>query len=315
MHTALILRHKHQRVKVLDGPMVLYYLLTNTLRFWLDLLSVVPFIYLLVVLGTPSLRGDGNTQGASWVGFLSLVRLVRLMRLVSLSRMVISNTLSGRFQDLVQRLNLTVPAMYVILLCYCLAIVLNLEACIMLLIAYLEGVDNSWLTSVSWEDFTAVTEAEQWYAAVYWVITTVRATVVMRGCARAREPPWPAASRKHVKSSVRPPHVCSSRAVDHDGLRRLCAPQRDGAGVCQPLHDHGHGDVWPAGGHGGQLAHARLGLGHKGLQVSALSLSVVGAAWRVRPGSVFLASSVCTTDAACACLVSAHVSASGSARR
>jgi hypothetical protein len=50
-----------------------------------------------------------------------------------------------------------------------------LQACIMLLIAHLEGVENSWLSSVSWEDFTTVGPAYQWYAAVYWVITTVSA--------------------------------------------------------------------------------------------------------------------------------------------
>lgn len=45
----------------------------------------------------------------------------------------------------------------------------------MLLIAYMEGLDQSWMTSVSWTDFTTASEGLQWYAAVYWVITTVGA--------------------------------------------------------------------------------------------------------------------------------------------
>ena len=48
-----------------------------------------------------------------------------------------------------------------------------LQACIMLLIATLAGLDNSFLTSVDWEDFTQVSEPYRWYTAVYWVITTV----------------------------------------------------------------------------------------------------------------------------------------------
>lgn len=47
------------------------------------------------------------------------------------------------------------------------------QACILILIANLEGVENSWLTSVSWDDFTKVDKPYQWYCSVYWVITTV----------------------------------------------------------------------------------------------------------------------------------------------
>lgn len=49
------------------------------------------------------------------------------------------------------------------------------QACIMLLIATLVGLENSFLTSVDWEDFTQVSEPYRWYTAVYWVITTVSA--------------------------------------------------------------------------------------------------------------------------------------------
>lgn len=49
-----------------------------------------------------------------------------------------------------------------------------MQACIMVLIAYLNGFEDSWLASLTWEDFTAVSAPYQWYCAVYWVITTVR---------------------------------------------------------------------------------------------------------------------------------------------
>ena len=48
----------------------------------------------------------------------------------------------------------------------------------MLFVAQLEGLDNSWLTSLKWDDGTwnfvdNATEAQQWYCGIYWVITTV----------------------------------------------------------------------------------------------------------------------------------------------
>ena len=59
-------------------------------RLWIDFLSFVPFVYLLIVVGTPSLRNASLSKQRSdmaWViSLLSLIRLVRLVRLVSLSR-------------------------------------------------------------------------------------------------------------------------------------------------------------------------------------------------------------------------------------
>jgi hypothetical protein len=48
------------------------------------------------------------------------------------------------------------------------------QACIMLLIAHLEGVNNSWLDVLKWNNFTVAPATQQWYCGVYWVITTVR---------------------------------------------------------------------------------------------------------------------------------------------
>lgn len=47
----------------------------------------------------------------------------------------------------------------------------------MLMIAYIEGLDNSWLTNLTWKAFVYATHPQQWYCAVYWIITTVR-----KGC-------------------------------------------------------------------------------------------------------------------------------------
>lgn len=52
-------------------------------------------------------------------------------------------------------------------LCVC------VQSCIMLMIASLEGKENSWMTSLTFRDFTQGTSVEQWYYAIYWMITTV----------------------------------------------------------------------------------------------------------------------------------------------
>lgn len=44
----------------------------------------------------------------------------------------------------------------------------------MLMIAYIEGLNNSWLTNLTWKAFVYATHPQQWYCAVYWIITTVR---------------------------------------------------------------------------------------------------------------------------------------------
>jgi hypothetical protein len=174
-------------------------------------------------MATPDVH-DGNE--ASWIGILSLIRLVRLLRLISLSKIIVSNTLWGRYSNSFGgRLN--AMTVYVFALAYFMAAIINLEvcdshwqpqlagiyallnecgcfsrcysnrnhrpdcvscntlltlqACIMVLIANLEGLENSWLTSATWEDFTSVSQPYQWYCAVYWVITTVRWFATIRG--------------------------------------------------------------------------------------------------------------------------------------
>lgn len=47
------------------------------------------------------------------------------------------------------------------------------QACIMLFIAHIEGLENSWMVSLDWKDFVTAPQPQQWYCAVYWVITTV----------------------------------------------------------------------------------------------------------------------------------------------
>lgn len=48
----------------------------------------------------------------------------------------------------------------------------------MLMIAYIEGLNNSWLTNLTWKAFVYATHPQQWYCAVYWIITTVREGVL-----------------------------------------------------------------------------------------------------------------------------------------
>jgi hypothetical protein len=47
--------------------------------FWLDLVSVFPFIYLVVILAS-------KTPPTNWVAYLSLLRLLRMLRVISLTQ-------------------------------------------------------------------------------------------------------------------------------------------------------------------------------------------------------------------------------------
>ncbi|KAF5836837.1 hypothetical protein DUNSADRAFT_5328 [Dunaliella salina] len=166
-----IITYDYKKMEVRDGIRVaLYYVKYG--RFWLDVLAVIPFIYLLIIIGTPSLENDDRRF---WIGILSLIRLVRLLRLVSVSKVVVMDAMSGKYHDITTKY-LSVMQLYTLLLAYLLSVLINLEACIMLLIATLVGLENSFLTSVEWEDFTEVPEPYRWYTAIYWVITTSTTT-------------------------------------------------------------------------------------------------------------------------------------------
>ncbi|GLI60958.1 hypothetical protein VaNZ11_003210 [Volvox africanus] len=156
---------------VVDGKMVAW-LYVRYGRFLVDVLASVPLVYLVVVLA-------GQTHfrlNKVWVNCLSLLRLLRMVRLLRISKVVYTDSLSGRFQDIWLARKLSVTGLYSMFLAYLLAVLINLFACIMVLCAYFEGYDKSWMTAVDWTDLPDASPIYQWYCAVYWMIVTATTT-------------------------------------------------------------------------------------------------------------------------------------------
>ena len=108
--------------------------------------------------------------------------------------------MSGRAQDRLEAVA-SVLVVYMSLIIYVVSVILNFEACMLILLAYLEGPENSWMISPNISPYPVSpspntnassspspsptpfgywsyylpdeSAAYQWYCALYWVITTV----------------------------------------------------------------------------------------------------------------------------------------------
>ncbi|KXZ51053.1 hypothetical protein GPECTOR_14g4 [Gonium pectorale] len=167
----VVATHGYRKRTVVDGRLVAW-LYARYGRFWLDFVASVPFVYLVVVL----IGSDHFHLNKGWVNCLSLLRLLRMVRLLSITKMVYMDSLSGRFQDSAIARYLSVTVLYSIFLAYQLAVAINLLACIMVLCAYFEGYDKSWMTAVSWANVPTASPLYQWYSAVYWMVVTATTT-------------------------------------------------------------------------------------------------------------------------------------------
>ena len=61
----------------------------------------------------------------------------------------------------------------VVLLFYVFCILVNFQACLLIIVAFLKGPGQSWLASITWLDAVDAPRAEQWYMAVFMVIISV----------------------------------------------------------------------------------------------------------------------------------------------
>ncbi|KXZ51272.1 hypothetical protein GPECTOR_13g759 [Gonium pectorale] len=159
----------HRKKAVMDGRRLAHYYIRHG-RFVLDLAAAVPFVYLSVVLAVS--RGAGSRS--KWVNILSLIRLVRLLRLVSISKVIQLDSSLG-VDGWLQRY-LDVSTLYVVAVGFQILVLMNLLACVLVLLAYLHGLDQSWMTAVSWTDLSEASKPYQWYCALYWIITTTTTT-------------------------------------------------------------------------------------------------------------------------------------------
>jgi len=169
----IVVVHRHMKIVIMDGLDVAQAYFFSW-RCVLDIISFLPFIYLLIILGQQPQRSITT----HWVQLVSLVRLLRMLRMLSISKMVSVDSASGRYKQLpVIGGFLSVPIMYLLLLVYILAVLINLEACILILSAYLHPRDMTvFWDAIEWEDVWSSSQAYQWYAAMYWAITTSTST-------------------------------------------------------------------------------------------------------------------------------------------
>ncbi|GAX80759.1 hypothetical protein CEUSTIGMA_g8194.t1 [Chlamydomonas eustigma] len=131
--------------------------------FWLDLLSVSPFIYLVVILAS-------GTPPTSWVTYLSLLRLLRMLRVISLTQLLYKDASSGVLNKIMVDWFGGVQGAFIALLTYVACVIVNLEACILLMVAFWNGTADSWLASITWLDAVDAPYAEQWYMAIFMTI-------------------------------------------------------------------------------------------------------------------------------------------------
>uniref|UniRef100_A0A7R9Z6P8 Cyclic nucleotide-binding domain-containing protein n=1 Tax=Chlamydomonas euryale TaxID=1486919 RepID=A0A7R9Z6P8_9CHLO len=167
-----VVTYDDQDVQVLDSIRLMRLYVKHG-RFVIDVLAVIPFIVLVVLIPLP----DSVGVSLYWITFLNLLRMVRLLRLVSISKVVsiTSKSKAGAVPVL------SITTVYIIMLAYMMMVVINFEACIMLFIAHIEGLENSWMAAFQiadggWINLPTATQPQQWYTAVYWVITTSTTT-------------------------------------------------------------------------------------------------------------------------------------------
>lgn len=107
---------------------------------------------------------------------MSLVQLVRLARLRDLLRMLYVDTMTGSGHQGMTRY-MPITATFALIILYTVAVLINLLTCLAWLVASLEGLDNSWVTSKEWSWNNAKAFQDnipaQYLVSFYWVFTTV----------------------------------------------------------------------------------------------------------------------------------------------
>ncbi|KAG2455022.1 hypothetical protein HYH02_000847 [Chlamydomonas schloesseri] len=167
-----VLSHGSKRTVCVDGRIVTYAYVAYG-KFVMDLLASIPFF---VLVGTIASGGGGGETRL--LSLLSLLRLVRMMRLVNTVKVVYQDSLSGHYRMSFITRTVSVSAMYLLLLAFQFAVVVNMCASLMIMLAAFYGYDNTWYDSLGWWSgmWDTLHPAHLWYNAVYWVITALTTT-------------------------------------------------------------------------------------------------------------------------------------------
>eukprot|EP00198_Chlamydomonas_reinhardtii_P008109 XP_001697446.1 predicted protein [Chlamydomonas reinhardtii] len=151
-----VLSNGSKRAVCVDGRLVTYAYVAYG-KFAMDLLASIPFFVLVGTIASGG--GSGETRLLS---LLSLLRLVRMLRLVNTVKVVYQDSLSGHYRMSFITRTVSVSAMYLLLLGFQFAVVVNMCASLMIMLAAFYGYENTWQDSLgwwwgSWEDLQPLT--------------------------------------------------------------------------------------------------------------------------------------------------------------
>ena len=132
--------------------------------FLIDLISVIPSLLILSIF-----------SGATLPFCSSAVQLVRVIRVVKLFEILYLDASSGRLKDILRKgVGGAAGSAYMLVVIYLVFFVINLEACVLLLSAYYNGFDHSWIStgpSIPIETIES-SKVVQWYQAFFMCFMT-----------------------------------------------------------------------------------------------------------------------------------------------
>ncbi|KAF5841585.1 hypothetical protein DUNSADRAFT_12283 [Dunaliella salina] len=164
-HFGTVMFHGYRKKLIMDGFLVAR-IYTRHGRFLLDLISVLPFFYLVVIIA-------GNYVAIRWVAIVSLFRLVRLARLFSIGNIILDDIQRGDKNSPVARFFGGSTPAYLFIICFFATAIINMEGCLMVLVSNFIGKENSWMTSLDWIDIPNASSLYHWYYGIYTAIASV----------------------------------------------------------------------------------------------------------------------------------------------
>ncbi|KXZ48680.1 hypothetical protein GPECTOR_26g583 [Gonium pectorale] len=161
-----------RRAVALDGPSVTAVYIAHG-KFAMDLLASIPFFVLLSAVASPE-ASSGHARRL--LNLLSLIRLVRMLRLLNTVKVVYQDSLSGHYRVSWISQRVPVSIMYLLILAYQFAVVVNLATSLMIMLAAYYEYDTTWYDGLPWADLRAAPPPALWYHAAYWVLTVLTTT-------------------------------------------------------------------------------------------------------------------------------------------
>ncbi|BDA43675.1 probable potassium voltage-gated channel subfamily H member 7 [Coccomyxa sp. Obi] len=163
--TGFVVIYNLRRKVIRDRALIAeYYIRYST--FIVDLLAALPVIAEIVVLPIPM------EPGGMPLHIILIMRLARMWHVIKFLERLVFISLIGSVNRLLMR-HLSIGHIFFINVTFGACVLLNFLTCCWYYIATLEGLQNSWLTSVNKMDISSASAARQWVASLYFVVMTI----------------------------------------------------------------------------------------------------------------------------------------------